>query len=447
MKQKLTEGPIGKQLFRFFLPILFGTFFQQLYNTVDAIVVGRFVGSNALAAVGGSAGMIANFIVGFFVGLSAGASVIVSQAVGCKDRKQVSDSMHTMYAFSLLGGIIISVVGYFVAPSFLRLLNTPAEIFADSLVYLRVFLLGIVFMFIYNTGSALLRAIGDAKRPTVYLIVCCVVNIVLDVVFVVVFKMGVPGAAIATVVALAISSVLVTKALLQASDACDFRLRDIKINWRILKMQIYIGLPGGIQSSMYSLSNMMLQAAVNGIGTDAAAAWTTLGKTDAIYWMVGGSIGTALTTMVGQNYGAMKMDRVKKSVKVALGMYYGCAAIVLGVLVVFLKPIIHMFTDNQAVIDITVSVFYIMAPFYALFSFIEIFSCALRGMGDVLLPTVMTMVGICGFRVIWSLFVVPLSPTMETISWSYPFSWILTSICFIIYYIYKIRKIEKRRVG
>ena len=200
MKLELTEGPVGKQLFKFFLPILFGTFFQQLYNTVDAIVVGRFVGSDALAAVGGSAGMLVNFIVGFFVGLSSGASVVVSQAVGRKDRKMVSDSMHTIYAFSIYGGLILSVIGFITAPAFLRLLNTPADIFNDSLLYLRVFLIGLVCMFIYNTGSALLRAIGDAKRPMIYLIICCFVNIVLDVVFVVFFKMGVLGAAVATVV-------------------------------------------------------------------------------------------------------------------------------------------------------------------------------------------------------------------------------------------------------
>ncbi len=444
MKLELTEGAIGKQLFQFFLPILFGTFFQQLYNTIDAIVVGRFVGSDALAAVGGSAGMIVGFIVGFFVGLSSGASVIVSQAVGRKDRRMVRDSMHTIYAFSIIGGILLSVIGFFAAPPFLRLLNTPADIFEDSLLYLRVFLIGLIFMFIYNTGSALLRAIGDAKRPMIYLIVCCFVNIILDVVCVVFFKMGVLGAAVATVIALAVSSVLVTKALMEPSDVHEFRIRDIKINWSVLKNQIYIGLPGGIQSSMYSLSNMILQAAVNGIGTDAAAAWTTIGKTDAIYWMVGGSLGTALTTVVGQNYGAMKMDRVKKSVRLALGMYYGFAIVILGTLMLFLRPIMHMFTDNQAVIEIAAEVFYIMAPFYVFFSFVEIYSCALRGMGDVLLPTIMTMVGICGFRVLWSIFVVPMKPSMATISWSYPFSWILTSLCFIVYYLYKIRKINQQ---
>ena len=442
MKETLTEGSIGNQLIKFFLPIMFGTFFQQLYNTVDAIVVGRFVGSDALAAVGGSAGMIVNLIVGFFVGLTAGASVIVSQFFGSGDRKMVSKSMHTIYAFSIIGSFVISVVGYLLAPALLEMMNTPSDIFEDSLLYLRVFLLGIVFMFVYNTGSALLRAIGDSRRPLNYLMVCCLINIVLDIIFVAVLNMGVFGAALATLIALAISSVLVTKALVNSKELCDFSIREIRIDWNTLKTQIYIGFPGGIQSSMYSLSNMILQVAVNGIGTDAAAAWTTLAKMDAIYWMVGGSLGTALTTIVGQNYGAGKMDRVKKSVSIGIRMYYAFAIVIVIVLMAFQRPLFSLFTDNQAVIEIAVSCFSIMAPFYILFSFIEIYSCALRGMGDVVIPTIMTMVGICGFRVLWSIFVVPMNPSMELISWSYPYSWALTSLCFIIYYRYKIKKLE-----
>lgn len=440
MKAGLTEGSIGKQLLKFFLPIMFGTFFQQLYNTVDAIVVGRFVGSDALAAVGGSAGMIVNLIVGFFVGLTAGASVIVSQFFGSGDREKVSKSMHTIYAFSVIGSIVISVVGYILAPVLLDVMSTPLDIYEDSLLYLRVFLIGIVFMFVYNTGAALLRAIGDSRRPLNYLIICCVVNIVLDILFVAVFRMGVFGAALATITALAVSAVLVTRALVKSTDLCDFSLREIRIDWDTLKKQIYIGFPGGIQSSMYSLSNMILQVAVNKLGTDAAAAWTTLGKMDALYWMVGGSLGTALTTIVGQNYGAGKMDRVRKSVSIGLRMYFAFSVVIVAVLLTFQRQLISIFTENQVVLEIAVSCFSIMAPFYLLFAFIEIYSSALRGMGDVFIPMIMTMAGVCGFRVLWSIFVVPFNPSMELISWSYPFSWALTSICFIIYYRFKIKK-------
>lgn len=441
LTNELTEGPIGKQLLKFFFPIMFGTFFQQLYNTIDAIVVGRFVSSNALAAVGGSSGMIVNLVVGFFVGLTAGASVIVSQFFGSGDRKKVSQSIHTIYAFSIIGSIVISIIGYIMAPGLLDIMKTPADIYEDSLLYLRVFLLGIVFIFIYNTGSSLLRALGDSKRPLHYLIVCCIVNIVLDILFVVVFHMGVLGVAVATLIAQAISSVLVTIALLHSPDLCDFSLQEIRIDWDTLKTQLYIGFPGGIQSSMYALSNLILQTSVNSLGTDAAAAWTAIAKMDAIYWMIGGSLGTAITTFVGQNYGAGKMDRVKRSARIGLGMYFAFAIIVVTLLMAFQRPLFTIFTDNAIVLDIACISFSIMAPFYILFGFIEIYSCALRGIGDVLLPTIMTMLGICGFRVIWSLFVVPIAPSMELISWSYPVSWAMTSACFIIYYRYKMKKL------
>ena len=440
---ELTEGPIGKQLLLFFFPILFGTFFQQLYNTIDAIIVGRFVGSDALAAVGGSSGMIVMLIVGFFVGLTAGASVIVSQFFGSGDRIKVSKSIHTIYGFSIVGSFVISAIGYFLAPTLLKILNTPNDIFEDSLLYLRVFLLGIIFIFIYNTGSSLLRALGDSKRPLIYLIICCFVNIVLDILFVVGFKMGVLGVAIATLFAQAISAVLVTGALLSAKDLCDFSLRDICIDWDTLKTQLYIGFPGGIQTSMFSLSNMILQSAVNSMGTDAAAAWTALGKLDGIYWMIGGSLGTAITTFVGQNYGAGHMHRVKKSVNIGLIMYFAFAIVIVTVLMAFQYPLFSIFTDNTIVLDIACSTFSIMAPFYITFGFIEIYSCALRGMGDAIIPMIMTMLGICGFRVLWIIFVFPLYPSMETISWNYPISWIVTSTFFLFYYHIKIKRIAK----
>lgn len=438
---ELTEGPIGSQLLRFFFPILFGTFFQQLYNTIDAVIVGRFVGSSALAAVGGSSGMIANLIVGFFVGLTAGASVIVSQFFGSGDKAKVSKCIHTIYGFSIIGSIIISLIGCLLSPVLLEMLHTPADIFEDSLIYLRVYLLGIIFVFIYNTGSSLLRALGDSKKPLYYLIVCCLVNIVLDVLFVLYFKMGVLGVAIATLIAQAISAVFVTHALLQAKDLCDFSLREISIDWDTLKTQLYIGFPGGVQSSMYSLSNMILQVAVNNIGTDAAAAWTAVGKLDGIYWMIGGSLGTAITTFVGQNYGAGHMERIKKSVKIGLGMYFGFAIICVTFLMMFQRPLFSIFTDNAAVLDIACTTFSIMAPFYITFGFIEIYSCALRGMGDAVIPMIMTMLGICGFRVLWVIFIVPLQPSMELISWNYPISWILTSALFIVYYRKKIKRL------
>lgn len=444
MKKKefvLTEGVIWKQLLLFFFPILFGTFFQQLYNTIDAIVVGRFVSSNALAAVGGSSGQIINLIVGFFTGLTSGASVVVSQFFGSGDRKRVNECIHTIYAFSIIGGIAISILGIMISPFLLEIMNTPAELMADSTLYLQIYFGGVLFVFLYNTGSSLLRALGDSRRPLIYLIICCIVNILLDLLFVIVFQMGVLGVALATLIAQAISTILVTRALMLSTELCDFSLRTLSIHGDSLKKELYIGFPGGVQGSMYSLSNMILQVAVNNIGTDAAAGWTALGKVDALYWMVGGSLGIAVTTFVGQNYGAGLMDRVKKSVRIGLIMNILCALLCSYVFIAFRIPLFSIFTDNAAVLEIAAKTMSIIAPFYLFFTFIEIYSCALRGMGDVFLPMIMTMVGICGFRIIWVLFVVPLAPTMETISLNYPISWGITALCFVVYYHWKMRRI------
>ncbi len=441
----ITEGAIWKQLLIFFYPILVGTFFQQLYNTIDAAVVGRFVGKVALAAVGGSTGQIVGLIVGFFVGLTSGAAVVVSQAMGVGDKAKVSRSIHTIYGFSLIGGLIMTILGLFSAPYLLELMRTPEELVKDSKLYLNVFFSGIFFVFIFNTGSSILRALGDSKRPLIYLGVCCGVNIVLDLVFVLVFKMEVFGVALATVVAQAVSAVLVTRALMTSPELCHFSIKEIRIDGELLKRQLLIGLPGGISSSMYGISNSIVQTAVNNIGTDASAGWTALAKLDGIYWMIGGSLGIAVTTFVGQNYGAGRLDRIKKSTSIGLSMNVGAGLIAAVILVFFSRPLLKFFTDDPAVLDIAVNALRIMAPFYALFAFIEIYSASLRGMGDSVVPMIMTMVGVCGFRIAWCVFVVPLAPSMDTISYNYPLSWVLTAAAFIIYYIYKIRRLEKAR--
>lgn len=444
IRNEITEGVIWKQLLLFFFPILLGTFFQQFYNTVDAIVVGRFVGGNALAAVGGSSGQIINLIVGFFTGLCSGASVIVSQFFGSGDRQKVNEGIHTLYAFSVVGSVVITIIGVVLAPWLLTIMNTPVEQFDDSLLYLRIYFSGVFFVFIYNTGASILRALGDSRRPLIYLIVCCFVNIALDLVLVIGFRMGVAGVAIATLVAQAVSAVLVTRALMRSPALCDFTLSGIRLYGSSLKMQLYIGLPGGVQGSMYSLSNMILQTAVNGLGAAAAAGWTAMGKLDAVYWMVGGSLGISVTTFVGQNYGAGLMDRVRKSVRIGLLLNMGFALLASFLLVTFRYPLLSIFTTEASVLEVAASTMKIIAPFYILFTFIEIYSCALRGMGDVIIPMIMTMLGVCGFRIAWVLFVFPLEPSMATISANYPVSWGITALFFIVYYAVKVRMVEKK---
>ena len=261
----ITDGVIWKQLLIFFFPIMVGTLFQQLYNTVDAVIVGRFVGKQALASVGGSAAVLSNFVIGFFTGLSSGATVIIAQYYGAKDEKNLNKGLHTAYAFSIIASILISIIGWFATPGLLRLLKTPADTIPDSILYLRIYFLGIIFTLIYNMGSAIMRALGDSKRPLYYLIVCCFLNIVLDLFTVVVLNMGIAGAAIATVISQAVSAALVTRSLMKSYDLLKLRLRAIRIHPDLLRAEFRIGLPGGLQSCAYSISNIIIQAAINNL--------------------------------------------------------------------------------------------------------------------------------------------------------------------------------------
>lgn len=434
---QITEGVIWKQLLIFFFPIAVGTLFQQLYNTVDAIIVGRCVGKQALASVGGSAAVLSNFVIGFFTGLSAGATVIISQYFGAKNMKQLSRGLHTAYAFSITVSIVISITGWIATPALLRLLKTPADVIPDSILYLRIYFLGIVFTLVYNMGSSIMRAIGDSRRPLLFLIICCALNIILDLVFVVGLGMGIEGAAIATVLSQSISALLVTRALMKYYGILKLELKSIRFHADMLKSELRIGLPGGLQSFGYSISNIIIQAVINDFGTDTAAAWAAFGKMDAIFWTVCGSFGIAITTFSGQNYGARKYDRVKKSVRVSLGMSLGVCGSLILFLMAFCRPLYVVFTADQNVIDIGVYMLRLITPSYIIFIFVEIFSGALRGIGDVLIPSAITLGGVLIVRLTWILLVTPMTGKLSTLMYSYPLAWGATALLLVPYYFYR----------
>lgn len=433
-ENQIIHGMIWKQLLLFFFPIVLGTFFQQIYNTADAIVVGRFVGTEALAAVGGSTSQIINLIVGFFVGLSSGATVVISQYYGAHDRENLSKALHTAFAFSLVGSVVITAVGLICSPILLRVMNTTEEVIGPSATYLRIYFGGILFVFIYNIGSSILRAVGDSRRPLYYLIVCCIINIVLDIVLVVGLGMGVAGAAIATVFAQGVSAVLVVMALCRSTDLFRLEIRKIRFHREALELLIKIGLPAGLQSVMYSFSNVIIQTALNAFGTNTMAAWTACGKIDSFFWMVINAFGISITTFVGQNYGARKFGRMRKSVRICIAMAVGASISISAIFILFGRYVYQLFTTDAAVVEIGMHMITMMAPAYAIYVFIEIYSGALRGTGDVLVPMLMTCGGVCVLRILWMMFVVPLKPVIDTIIYSYPISWTLTALMFIFYY-------------
>ena len=431
----ITEGVIWKQLLFFFFPIVFGTFFQQLYNTVDTMIVGYFIGKNALACVGGSAAQIVSLIVSFFGGLASGAGVIIAQFHGARKADAVKDSIHTAYTFSFISSIIVGVLGYVLVPWMLRFMNTPEELMYDTVIYLRIYFSSILFVFIFNMGSSILRAVGDAKNPLYYLIICCFINIVLDYIFVAKFHMGVAGAAWATWIAQAISAVLVTLKLILTRNEYRFRFAQMTISRQLLHAQLRIGVPTGLQTSLFCITNIIVQAALNTFGTDIVAAWSVYGRIDALYWMVSSAFGVALTTFVGQNYGAAKYDRIKKSVRICLVMYTIVGGIIVIFMMLFRTPLFYLFTDDVNVIEIGSHMLMTITPYYIFFVFIEVFTGARKGVGDVFIPMILTLVSTCFLRIVWVIVCQYLHLSVDAIIYCYPVTWIVCAIAFIIYYL------------
>lgn len=443
-KNQITEGVIWKQLLFFFFPILLGTLFQQLYNTADTVVVGRFVGTQALAAVGGSTGQIVNLVVNFFVGLASGATVIIARYYGARDRIKLNNALHTAIALSIVGGIVTGIAGILLTPSLLKMMNTPADVIEGSTMYLRIYFAGIIFVFIYNIGSGILRAVGDSKRPLYFLIVCCFLNIFLDILFVVYLKLGVKGAAFATVISQAVSALLVILSLTKSVDIYRLRPNKIRFYKSLLIAIITIGLPAGLQSVMYGISNIIIQTSLNSLGTETVAAHTAFAKIDAIYWMISGAFSVSIITFIGQNYGARKFDRMKKSIKVCLLMDLIASLLLTTVMLLAGPYLLRLFTSDQEVIEIGMQIIHIIAPSYALFIFIEILSSSLRGMGNVVVPMLMTCGGVCVLRILWIFIFVRTHLSVTTILMSYPISWGFTAVLFIIYFMFYQKKFFRR---
>jgi len=435
-KYNITEGVIWKQILIFFFPILLGTFFQQLYNTTDAIVVGRFIGKQALSAVGGTTGTLINLLVGFFVGLSSGATVIISQYYGARKYKDLNDSVHTAIFMAIVGGAIFMVAGILLAPIALKTMGTPEDVIEYSLIYIRIYFIGMIPNMVYNIGAGILRAVGDSKRPLYFLIASCFINIVLDLLLVVVFGLGIYGVGIATVLSQFISAWLVFLVLTKTSETYQLQANQIKYHKEKLEQIFKIGLPAGLQSSMYNIANIIIQACINSFGTDTVAAWTAFSKIDGLFWMMMGAFGVSITTFVGQNYGAMKNYRVKKGVNQCLLMCMFSAVVLSGILYFTGQYLYLLFSTDVNVIGIGMEILRFLVPTYFTFVCIEILSGALRGMGNSLIPMLLTCFGVCGLRVVWIFFVVPIRPDIKNVVFSYPLSWVVTSVLFLLYYKY-----------
>lgn len=436
MDRDITKGNIGKQILFFFFPILFGAFFQQLYNTTDAIIVGRFVSKTALAAVGGTTGTIINLFVGFFIGISSGFAVIISQHFGAKDRRAVSECVHTAITFAMISGVVFSIVGFFLSEKILLWMGVPDDIFTDASVYLKIYFLGMIFNLVYNMGAAIFRGVGDSRTPLLFLIVSCIANIFLDILFVVIFGMGIFGVGLATVLCQLISAILVIVRLARARDCYRLFWRHLHINFYHLQKMIGIGMAAGFQSVSYTGANIIVQSKMNILGTDTIAAWAAYGKIDSIYWMTMQSLGISLTTFAGQNFGAGKKDRVKKSIFIAYAMGLVIVAFSVGVLHLYGRNLLMIFTNDAVVLDIGNRIALFLSSTFILYVSIEVLSGIMRGIGDTWIPMLMSIFGISVTRIIWLFTAFEVHRDIKTVLYAYPISWGLTSVFFIIYAVF-----------
>lgn len=430
----MTEGSILNAVVRLFIPIALGIFFQQLYNTSDAIIVGNFVGKEALASVGGPTGAIVNLIVGFFTGVSSGSAVIISQMYGAKNSDGISKTVHTSIMLAVLSGLIFTIAILLFAADMLRLMGTPEDIMDYSIQYFKIYSIGMIPSLIYNMGASILRATGDTKRPLFYLIITCVINVVLDIIFIVGFKLEVAGAAIATVISQVISALIIIIVLYKSDEDYKFLPSRLKFTGSILGRIIYIGIPAGLQSVMYSSSNIVVQTSINSFGTDTIAAWAAYSKLDAFLWMTVNSVGVAVMTFAGQNFGAGKYERIHKCVKISLVLTVVITVVMGSAMIIFGKNLLSMFNSDKAVISIGFTILRFLVILYIIYVPIEIFAGVLRGVGDAIVPTLITCFGICVLRILWIIVAVPIKHTLFTTLMSYPVTWIVTTLMFVIYY-------------
>lgn len=429
----MLSGSIHKSITLFALPIFFGNLFQQLYNTADSLIVGNFLGSNALAAVSSSSSLIF-MLIGFLSGVSIGAGVVIARYFGAQDYEHMCLAIHTTIAFGLAAGVIMTLVGMLLSPQILLWMATPQNVMADSVLYLRLYFAGSLGFVLYNVSVGILQAVGDSRHPLYYLIISSLINIVLDVVFIGLFHMGVEGAAIATVISQLVSALLCLVQLLRTRACYRLSLAKIRFDSEMLRQIIRLGLPSGLQNSIIAFANVVVQSNINVFGETAMAGCGAYSKIEGFGFLPITSFTMALTTFAGQNLGAGQLERAKKGARFGI-----CTTVILaeiiGVLVfVFAPQLIAAFDSNPEVIRFGIEKARTSALFFFLLAYSHSISALLRGSGKAMIPMAIMLVFWCVVRVTFLTVTVPLTHSIQMVYWVYPLTWLLSSIAFWLYY-------------
>ena len=434
-KQKglMTEGVIWKELLLFSVPLLLGNLFQQLYNAVDSVVVGNYIGAQALAAVGSSAPVI-NLLVSFFMGLSVGAGVIISRYFGALNMESLQDSIHTSLALTMTAGIFMTLFGVIFSPTILRWIGTPSDVMSSSVLYLRIYFGGILSVMLYNMGSGILRAVGDSKNPLYFLIVSSITNILLDLLFVIVFDMGIAGVGWATLIAQTISAVLTLLLLIKTKQEYKVTLKKIRFHKDKLIEIIRLGLPSGIQNGVVSFSNVIVQSNINAFGSLAMAGCGAYTKIDGFAILPVMSYSMALTTFTGQNMGAKKYDRVKQGARSGIIMSLLTTIAISALLLIFGEQVLSIFSDNPKVISYGLYMMHVLAPFYIFLAISHAFNGIIRGAGITTIPMIVMITCWCGMRMTWILASVPIFHDIGVVFMGWPLTWAASALWLFLYY-------------
>ena len=430
----MTTGNVYGLLVRFAVPLLLGNLFQQLYNTVDAWVVGNYVSKEAFSAVG-TVGPIINTLIGFFMGLSAGAGVVISQYYGAKQEDRVRDTVHTALVMTAILGVAFTLLGVWMTPFMLRFMKTPAEVFPEAQRYLTIYFSGIFGLMLYNMGAGILRAVGDSQRPFYFLVLSTSLNIVLDLTFVLAFRMGVEGVAYATILAQGISAVLVLVLLMRAKNCCRVSLRALRLNLLSLKKIMKVGIPTAVQMAVTAFSNVFVQSYINFFGADCMGGWTAYAKIDAFLFMPMQSVALGVTTFVGQNLGNNDAKRAREGIRASLRIALVCSLVLMVPVMLLAPQLVRFFNDTPEVIRYGTLFLRLITPFYILNGINQTMRGALRGAGDSLNPTIIMLFSFVLFRQIYLYCMTHFIVNSEiAVAFGYPAGWLMCTVLTVLYY-------------
>lgn len=442
----MCNGPLLPKMLLFTIPLILSGVLQLLFNAADVIVVGQFAGNEALAAVG-STSSLTNLLVNLFIGMSVGVNVLVARYYGGKQDGEVSETVHTAIVISVLGGVLLAVIGIVLAKPLLTLMDTPEDVIKHSVLYMRIYFMGMPVMLLYNFGSAVLRAIGDTRRPLFYLSIAGVINVCLNLWFVISLHMGVVGVALATIISQAVSAVLIVRCLIQ-SEGC-FRLypEKLKISWDKLLRIARIGLPAGIQGSLFSISNVLIQSSVNSFGSVAMAGNTAASNIEGFVYTAMNAVHQTAVSFTGQNLGGKRFDRISKILAQCLMLVTIIGLVMGNAVVLFGEPLLGLYSSDTEVITYGQKRLLYICTIYCMCGIMDVLVGSIRGLGYAIMPMIVSLLGACAFRVVWIYTIFSWNRTLETLYTSYPVSWTLTALVHLICYIIVKKKLVNKLGG